>query len=398
MTREKFRNTYGFGKSTTYVATYDDIEVDPKALLASAHHHQFPGMPLLTPYSFSSSQLNRTILEKFGCKILPSNELSRTTSPTPVQPTVSLQLAKPAATWWVNQSENFDLVFDQGTLWVPLVDDRGAVPSHWAAIHDLLPGDLVLHRHSGRIRGLSTVISTPSPQRRPSGYTSSNSHDGYLVLLNPLCTVDIQEDLLLSQLESGTGPLNVWGKLARKYLAPLPVESTLQVLEGKGVSFANSSDYLNLQSNTAGLFQFTGATDGLTIAQSRLEQQFLRSQLLSSDEMACSLCRIAMPADLLVAGHIKPRSVMSGLERLDFGFNAMLVCVMGCDALYEKGYISVDNAGIVQSTQKVQGPIYDVITEISGKSCSKFGPQSAQYFAWHWQNVFRSAKQSTAHP
>jgi len=52
---------------------------------------------------------------------------------------------------------------------------------------------------------------------------------------------------------------------------------------------------------------------------------------------SCSLCGQLLPVELLVAAHIKPRSECSRRERLDFENIVFGVCVLGCDALYEKG-------------------------------------------------------------
>ncbi|WP_315914254.1 hypothetical protein [Arthrobacter sp. lap29] len=391
MTRTEFRTKYGFGKSKNYTATIGDVEADPKALLASAHHHQYPNDPLLTPKSFVSSTTNRSILEKFGCTIKGTKESSSVTPAVPTHQVSQLPLAVPTAIWWANQSENFDLVFERGTLWVPLTDARGSVPGHWGVIHRFSPGDLVLHRHGGRIRGISTVISSPSIQPMPFGYTSDGAGTGYLLHLNPIRYLDLPESLLLNKVVPGTGPLNTRGKLARKYLAPLPIEPTIQLLKDAGLIFGENADSLNLDSNISGLFQNLGPTDRLTLAQSRVEQQYLRAQLLATDGTACAVCGIHLPQELLVAGHIKKRSAMSEGERLHFGHNAMLVCVLGCDSLYEKGYISVDDQGFVRTSAKALGPLSDIIKKFEGLSCTKFSTQSAGYFDWHWQNMFQPA-------
>jgi hypothetical protein len=44
------------------------------------------------------------------------------------------------------------------------------------------------------------------------------------------------------------------------------------------------------------------------------------------------------PVDLLVAAHIKRRSLCSETERRDLHNVAMLACKFGCDALFEEGY------------------------------------------------------------
>ncbi|ALO67928.1 hypothetical protein AS189_17365 [Arthrobacter alpinus] len=391
MTRDEFRKHYNFGKSTTYVAVNEGVAVDPKALLAAAYHHQFPDSARLTPASFSSSATTRSILEGFNCKILREVVHDEPVSATTVPPSIPGPLAVPPAAWWVNQSENFHLVYPAGTLWAPVADSRGTVPSHWAVIHELRPGDLVIHRHNDQVRGLSTVITTPVKTLRPSGYVDPLDTEGYLVLVNPVGYVNIPARSLLEKLEKGTGPLNKNGKLSRKYIAPLPVETTLQALQDQGVAFVDSAEKLNTDANIEKIFTIDGPTDRLVAAQSRVEQNFLRAQLLSKGDITCALCGRHLPADLLVAGHIKKRSMMTESERLDFNHNSMLVCVLGCDSLFEKGYISVDDRGLIRGTSEVPRAVHDVVSQLIDRPCPKFESRSAGYFRWHWQNVFESA-------
>ena len=51
-----------------------------------------------------------------------------------------------------------------------------------------------------------------------------------------------------------------------------------------------------------------------------------------------------LPAELLVAAHIKPRNLCTEIERLD-AHVATLMCVLGCDALFERGYLRVMDSG-----------------------------------------------------
>ena len=88
-------------------------------------------------------------------------------------------------------------------------------------------------------------------------------------------------------------------------------------------------------------------TDALTAALRRLEQHQLRARLLQGEATGCCrLCGIQLPAALLVASHIKPRNLCSHEERLDPSI-ATLMCLLGCDSLYERGYLRVRDDGAI---------------------------------------------------
>ena len=90
------------------------------------------------------------------------------------------------------------------------------------------------------------------------------------------------------------------------------------------------------------------ATDRSGQTQFRREQAYLRSHLLKGREVApCDVCGRDLPAALLVAAHIVPRSLLSDAERLNFDAVAMLACGLGCDALFELGYLVVDGMGVL---------------------------------------------------
>ncbi|WBP92091.1 hypothetical protein [Kitasatospora cathayae] len=68
----------------------------------------------------------------------------------------------------------------------------------------------------------------------------------------------------------------------------------------------------------------------------------------SSDAGYLALCGRALPATLLTAAHIKKHAVCTDDEKRDFANIAMLACSLGCDSLYERGYITVTDTGRIQ--------------------------------------------------
>ena len=132
--------------------------------------------------------------------------------------------------------------------------------------------------------------------------------------------------------------------------------------------------------------------DGTAQVQIRREQARLRRQLVGdATEAECVLCRRVFPIDLLVAAHIKKRSVCTDDEKRDLASVAMLACRMGCDQLFEYGYVSVDDTGTVRAALETCSPssaLASYLNRLEGEECAAFHAESAPYFEWHRSNVF----------
>ncbi len=133
-------------------------------------------------------------------------------------------------------------------------------------------------------------------------------------------------------------------------------------------------------------------------AISRAEQSFLRGQLFGSrDHATCGICGRDFPVQLLITAHIKPRALCNHEERLDGQNIVMPACLLGCDALYERGLCAVDARGIVQV--HVPDHAGDALTRyletLSGKPSAAWTSGSAAYFAWHYRTRFRGVTASS---
>lgn len=86
------------------------------------------------------------------------------------------------------------------------------------------------------------------------------------------------------------------------------------------------------------------STDGRSNnGHSRKEQPILKALLFKdASNMECSLCHKNLPTEIMVLAHIKPRSECSFSERTDLSV-VMPVCKIGCDDLFEKGYLIVSD-------------------------------------------------------
>ncbi|MGB2569279.1 hypothetical protein ACPFP2_12620 [Micromonospora citrea] len=137
---------------------------------------------------------------------------------------------------------------------------------------------------------------------------------------------------------------------------------------------------------------FTGSLEKPFAGTQRGEQPALRRRLLGSvSEAECAICGEAYPARFLWAAHIKPRSVCTDTERRDLSHVGMLACVFGCDALFETGYISVNENGqiVTSSFEPANKAIANKLADLEGRPVSAHTKASAAYFAWHQSNMFR---------
>ncbi len=88
---------------------------------------------------------------------------------------------------------------------------------------------------------------------------------------------------------------------------------------------------------------------------------------------------------MLVASHIKKRSLCSLEEQLDFQHNVVAVCLVGCDAMFERGYVVVNERGIVQrGVVKHETPdLARLLANVVGKKCAAWSADNDNCFGGH---------------
>lgn len=284
--------------------------------------------------------------------------------------------------WWAIQSDNFPDVFPDGTLWAPLRGSSGQRVASWESLHTARPGDLVLHYSRPAIRGISRVATRPlSAYPPPRGYKEPADTEGVLVLTDPLCEVHIPWKDVLGILPPGQGPLTGLGTLNRGYFYNLDSEGAMQLLQQAGLEVTDEDRH-----EAVSVDQYSGGpSDKWTLGAVRTEQRFLRDQQLQLRGSSCSLCGNSFPEQLLIAAHIKPRSACSEKERMDTRNVSMLACLFGCDALFELGYVVVDDSGVIEACQPGPKQVRDRVESLMGRKCRAHDERSRGYFAWHRQ-------------
>lgn len=143
---------------------------------------------------------------------------------------------------------------------------------------------------------------------------------------------------------------------------------------------AQDREYSSL--NTA--LQELGELDAKRARLERKEQRLLRRMLLEVDGSSrCIVCGHDFPLGLLVAAHIRPRSKCSDRQRRDYVNNIAAMCKLGCDELYERGYIVVKNGRLHADPQATTPAVRAYLERLDGKRCIGLNAKRATYFDWH---------------
>ncbi|SHJ17566.1 hypothetical protein SAMN05421803_10446 [Nocardiopsis flavescens] len=119
----------------------------------------------------------------------------------------------------------------------------------------------------------------------------------------------------------------------------------------------------------------------------RAEQKKLRAKKLKGrTEVPCDLCGQVLPKRLVHTAHIKRRSKSDHQERSDLS-NVMFACTLGCDSLFEHGFVYVDAGGRIRPSSKAQGGALSTAAQRLGEHCLAFSTKNADYFAWHRRTI-----------
>jgi hypothetical protein len=290
------------------------------------------------------------------------------------------------AYWWASQNKNYPIAIEQRTLW-SCETSTGLRRRDRTALHQLEVGDLVFHYARPRVRAVSRVAARWVDAPRPDGYPKIRADDldvGWLVRVEPVAVdLDIHWKRVAELIELGNGgPFTVSGGPAQKYLSPLSSADGERLLDEARLVLDDDDDSLfGLPASLWG----GDFTDAEAVATVRKEQGELREYLLQRRTIApCDLCGRRLPKGLLVAAHIVPRSLSSDEERRDFATIAMLACALGCDALFEWGYIVVDASGTIRSGIKPPTPeLRTAVAELEGRPCAAHKANTATRFATH---------------
>ncbi|MFE7927521.1 hypothetical protein ACFU6S_02085 [Streptomyces sp. NPDC057456] len=144
----------------------------------------------------------------------------------------------------------------------------------------------------------------------------------------------------------------------------------------------------------AAVAAFDGDLERTVQRAQRGEQAALKRRLLQGATGQCALCGRTLPGSFLIAAHIKKRAMCSDDEKRDLANIAMAACTLGCDAVYEHGYVTVTSEGAIQvSPLAAEIPEVEAYIEekLAGRTVSWWTPSRETYYLWHRTHTFKAA-------
>lgn len=296
--------------------------------------------------------------------------------------------------WWVNQGKSYQWERDLGILWAPN-ESGGKRLHHWDRMDYVQPGDVVIHYVRGQVRAVSSVLMSARPAANPyqgeaeSGWDSAGREISVRIreLDMPLSLSSIPLDLRKTWKGYGQ-PFDVNGKVTVGYLFELPADAAVWLMREMGLEASADDEFLERpEESIQGDYEpvIVAGPDGEVIVKVRSEHRQLRQHLFGTrTEEACALCGRTLPVNLLVTAHIKQRSQCTADERVDPNV-VMAACALGCDAVFERGYVQVSGEGIVEAGPvRVGGEhLQGFIDYLVGRDVVVYSPATRPYFDWH---------------
>ena len=136
-------------------------------------------------------------------------------------------------------------------------------------------------------------------------------------------------------------------------------------------------------------------TDHDQKTKARKEMGILRKHLFGKNATGhCDICNKELPVGFIVAAHIKPRRDCGPSERKDLNV-VMRACRFGCDELFERSYIQVNERGLIEAGVNLGRSTNDLKKEamkVIGRETSAFNKETRGYFEWHLNHSKRKLR------
>jgi hypothetical protein len=259
------------------------------------------------------------------------------------------------------------------------------------------PGDVVFHYAGQQIKAVSVVYRASMPATRPYEEGEEWHKDGrcvqtvYAEQPLPLPLAEIPLDLRVAQRFTNSA-FKANGGVNEGYLFDLSPDFGLWLSDRLNLIPEQDADETNIDGPITEAWAYFDETDRKVVVNARREQSTLRDSLFKDkSESQCAICGMILPVELLTTAHIKKRKDCTTAERND-PHVVMSACNLGCDALFEKNYIVVDEGGFVRAGNRKNSTLTDVLKPLLGRSCSAMKPESSDYFSYHRSGGIKAQK------
>jgi len=271
-----------------------------------------------------------------------------------------------------------------------LVPVWGTKTSHRSTWDLMKSGDVVLFVRNNIIEYSSIVVDRAESALMGGSYTLwADSNYSLLIALD-----EVREFRLpIPQLNAMTGNSS---KRVFRALSALSEEGSDRALDqlsgdlGEPLTFSPPIQF-NEDAMKAALKKLEDNESSKATVVIRKEQDLLKGVLFQGRSLVeCALCgREFAPGPFLWCCHIKPRAKCDALEKVNPSVVTPM-CKLGCDDLYEAGFVFVDQCGIIQMNPNAAwtSSLEDYYqSNLVGRACSSFSPLNASFFEWHELNI-----------
>tara|TARA_Y100000768_G_scaffold388251_1_gene383056 strand:- start:174 stop:1208 length:1035 start_codon:yes stop_codon:yes gene_type:complete len=117
----------------------------------------------------------------------------------------------------------------------------------------------------------------------------------------------------------------------------------------------------------------------------RVEQRFLRQHLFKYKKTSsCVICNNEYNIKFLVCAHLKKRSkCINNAEKRNLN-NIAPMCKLGCDELFERGYIAVKNKKIIVLNNQVTEIVENYMNRLIQNECLNYNEDNKPFYDWHY--------------
>ena len=256
----------------------------------------------------------------------------------------------------------------------------GMVPSRESRWRWIQPGDTVLFSGAKHFYSISTVVAKLHNQELATRLWDTDSSDRtweWVYFFLPPAGMNIPYE----RFNIAVGDRPNHNHQGIDVLRGDKAEAALQAIYGQTppISIQETTRFIDGRESLDAVYQ----------AHIRKEQGYLRWKLLGDASSGkCGICGNDFPVRFLIASHIKKRAECTDQEKADIPSIAMPMCLMGCDALYETGYVTVGNGQVKVSNTNHAG-LTELLRKLDGNPCTYWSADREKYFTWHKKNKFR---------